>query len=235
MSFIAKIFFSDIVELLPTINGKFSHVVPPRAFEEKMLGRNFWSFNEKNKDLYFSFGSSKHSNNSYFHILDGKPIDSQLDIYWKTSRGRFSILNVDGPDLSYSAFVGWHQGIFLMRNDYLGGYEVLIAKEREAECRNNHNIVYEAIEIIRKKHDLTRSGQILSPEKKKRFWLPYIITELVLLATTILPCYIIPDKIGIIGIIMCFCPLGMLATLIIALCKYKFFKAKARADFFDEI
>lgn len=238
MGLIANLFFSDLVEMLPTIHGDFSHVIPPRTFEEKILRRSFWSFNEKNKDLYFSFGSSKHLKDGYFHILDGKPIDSQLNIYWNVSQGTFTILNVEGPDMSYSVPVGWHQGIFLMRNDYLGGYEVLITKEREAECRENHNIVYEAIEIIRKKHDLIRSGQILSSEKKKRFWLPYIIINLILLALIGLSFFLIniTFKYDILCILtILFSPIGILITLIIALCKYKVFKAKARADFFDEI
>ncbi len=234
MGLIAKLLFSDLVEILPTIPGKFSRVVPPRTFEEKMRGQCFWSFNEKNKDLYFSFGSPKYGEKLCSHILDGKPKMPQSDIYWDASQGLFISGRGDSSE-NYLTPVGWHQGLFLMRNDYLDVYEVLITEEREAECRENHNIVYEAIEIIRKKHELMRSGQILSSEKKKRFWLPYIITELVLLAIIILPCYIIPDKIGIIGILISFCPLGMWGTLIIAIHKYKVFKARARADFFDEI
>ncbi len=226
--------YPDLIAILPPIVGNFSPVAPPPAFEEKMRGQCFWSFNENNTDLYFSFGSPKYYTKHCFHILNGVPRDFQLNISWKSSQGAFVASDSDGYE-SYLTPVGWHQGIFLMKNDYLKRYEVLITEKREAECRANHNIVYEAIEIIRKQQDFIRDRQIPSTDEKKRFWLLVIIIELILFTITGLSFQLISDYPTIFAIIIVIVSTVILMTPYIAVVKYKVLKAKARSDFFDRI
>lgn len=180
-----ELFFkNEFVRLVPDIPGDFKHAAT-LDFDKIMHGKYFWVFNETNRDLYYSFYSSKFDTKKCGHYLDGQCDEQSGYITWFPLYGMY--VSQEGGNRQYFRPIGWHDGIYLMENCEYGGVEVLVTPEKEALYRADSQKVYAAIEIIRQANERASKEPLLLAKDKKSFWLKCLIAELICLILMVIP------------------------------------------------